>query len=42
MVHTPSLSIPEALAQFETQNGITVAALSDESPLLLVFLRHFG
>ena len=37
-----ALTIPEALAQFATQNGITVAALSEDSPLLLVFLRHFG
>jgi len=37
-----ALTIPEALAQFATQNGITVAALSEESPLLLIFLRHFG
>jgi hypothetical protein len=42
MMQSSDLTIPDALAQFSTQKGITVAALNDESPLLLIFLRHFG
>jgi hypothetical protein len=36
------MTASEALGQFSTQKGITLAALSDVSPLLLIFLRHFG
>ena len=32
----------DALAQATTQKGTTLSALSDERPLLLVFLRQFG
>ena len=32
----------EALTNATTQKGITLARLSSERPLLLVFLRHFG
>jgi len=35
-------NIAAALAGTATQKGSTLAALSDECPLLLVFLRHFG
>ena len=35
-------TIPDALTQHATQKGISLAALSDQSPLLLVFLRQFG
>jgi len=37
-----STTIPEALTQAITQTGATLGSLSDESPLLLVFLRQFG
>lgn len=37
-----TLTVPTALAEFGTQHGTTLAALSDESPILLIFLRHFG
>jgi hypothetical protein len=43
MVETAiSTTIPQALANAVTQTGTNLAALSDESPLLLVFLRQFG
>ena len=35
-------TIAEALTKAVTQTGTTLAALSDQSPLLLVFLRQFG
>jgi hypothetical protein len=35
-------TIAEALACATTQKGATLAGLSDERPLLLVFLRQFG
>jgi hypothetical protein len=35
-------NIANALAITTTQKGISLAALSDQQPLLLVFLRHFG
>ena len=35
-------SVADALAHATTQKGTTLAALSDERPLLLVFLRQFG
>jgi hypothetical protein len=31
-----------ALASIETESGSTLLALAEESPVLLVFLRHFG
>jgi hypothetical protein len=42
MAQTSDLTIPDALAHFSTQKGISLAALSDVSSILLVFLRHFG
>jgi peroxiredoxin len=33
---------PELLSSYKTQSGQTLGALSDERPILLVFLRHFG
>jgi hypothetical protein len=42
MPEATSTAIAQALGQAITQKGITLAALSDERPLLLVFLRHFG
>jgi hypothetical protein len=30
------------LANTHTQTGKSLAELSDQSPLLLIFLRHFG
>jgi len=35
-------NIGAALAGTATQKGNTLGTLSDERPLLLVFLRHFG
>lgn len=35
-------TIPDALNQHATQKGISLAALSEQSPVLLVFLRQFG
>jgi len=35
-------TVAEALEGAVTQTGTTLAALSDEAPLLLVFLRQFG
>jgi hypothetical protein len=37
-----STTIRDALAETATQKGAKLAALSEERPLLLVFLRHFG
>ena len=42
MADATTTSIPEALANAVTQNGTTLAALSEQSPVLLVFLRQFG
>ena len=42
MPETISTAIAQSLEEAITQKGITLAALSDERPLLLVFLRHFG
>ena len=39
---TAATTVAEALAHATTQNGTTLAALSDERPLLLVLLRQFG
>jgi len=33
---------PQLLQSYRSQSGQTVQALSQERPLLLVFLRHFG
>lgn len=38
----PSGNIADALAHATTQKGTSLAALSDQQPQLLVFLRHFG
>jgi hypothetical protein len=38
----PVLPVAEALAGARTQTGATLAELSRQSPLLLVFLRHLG
>lgn len=38
----PVLPIPEALAGARAQTGTTLGELSQRSPLLLVFFRHFG
>jgi len=35
-------TIAEALESAVTETGTTLAALSGEAPLLLVFLRQFG
>jgi hypothetical protein len=36
------LELAEVLQQYRTESGRTLLELLDESPLLLVFLRHFG
>jgi len=38
----PIMNISNALANATTQKGVSLAVLSDQQPLLLVFLRHFG
>lgn len=38
----PQLPLSEMLKRFETHSGKSLKSLSDEQPLLLVFLRHFG
>lgn len=35
-------SVTDALERYTTQHGVTVLELSHRSPVLLVFLRHFG
>jgi hypothetical protein len=35
-------SLAAALREFRTESGRTLRELADESPVLLVFLRHFG
>ncbi|HEX4020191.1 MAG TPA: SelL-related redox protein [Acidobacteriaceae bacterium] len=35
-------SLADALQQYRTESGRTLQQLLDESPILLVFLRHFG
>lgn len=42
MPNPESTAISESLLQNTTQKGTTLAALSDQRPLLLVFLRQFG
>ncbi len=39
---TPTLDLPAVLGQYRTETGQTLLALSDASPILLIFLRHFG
>jgi len=36
------LALQHAVHGARTHNGATLAALSHERPVLLVFLRHFG
>lgn len=36
------MTITDALGAASTQHGQTLATLSDQTPILLVFLRHFG
>jgi hypothetical protein len=36
------IELPEVLAEFHTETGRTLLELVDESPVLLIFLRHFG
>jgi hypothetical protein len=33
---------PQLLESYRSQSGRTIRALSQDRPLLLVFLRHFG
>jgi len=33
---------PQLLESYRSQSGQTIRALSQDRPLLLVFLRHFG
>jgi hypothetical protein len=35
-------TLADALEGASTQQGTTLAAFSESSPLLLIFLRHFG
>jgi hypothetical protein len=39
---TTTLSLGDALERYQTQEGVTLLDLSRRSPVLLVFLRHFG
>lgn len=32
----------EILRQFKSQNGVSLYELNEKSPVLLIFLRHFG
>jgi peroxiredoxin len=41
-VSNDALSIPEANQRFRTQHDVTIAALSSQSPVMLLFLRHSG
>jgi hypothetical protein len=42
MPQATSTAIAQSLGEAITQKEITLSALSEERPLLLVFLRHFG
>ena len=42
MVTNQSDAIGEALENSRTQTGVSLAALSRQEPILIVFLRHFG
>ena len=33
---------PQLLESYRSQSGLTIYKLSQDRPLLLVFLRHFG
>jgi hypothetical protein len=39
---TQQVDMAAVLAGYRTESGRTLLALVDESPLLLIFLRHFG
>jgi len=39
---TNAPSMRDALERYRTQEGVTLLDLSRRSPVLLVFLRHFG
>src|ERR1700744_4973291 len=38
----PAMEMAAVLAQYRTESGRTLVELVDESPILLIFLRHFG
>jgi hypothetical protein len=40
--HDAATELPEVLGAFHTETGRTLLELVDESPVLLIFLRHFG
>ena len=42
MIHLNGLEISELLDFYETNNGESLKVLSDNQPVMLVFLRHFG
>lgn len=39
---TASLNFPELLENMVTQDGVPLSVLTAETPVMLVFLRHFG
>src|SRR5580704_1934600 len=39
---TQETELPAVLRDYRTETGRTLLELVDESPLLLIFLRHFG
>jgi peroxiredoxin len=39
---SPGTEVAAVLQQYRTESGRTLLELIDESPLLLIFLRHFG
>src|SRR5271163_1333543 len=39
---TQDSALPAVLSEYRTETGRTLLELLDESPLLLIFLRHFG
>ena len=41
-VDNPRNEVAEALASVQTESGANLLALAEASPVLLVFLRHFG
>lgn len=38
----PVLPLADSMKAYRSQNGVTLAGLSDASPVLVVFLRHLG
>lgn len=40
--HTNSLSYTNAIKQVTSRNGWTLEAMSQDTPTLLIFLRHLG